>query len=76
MASLAPESSAGAVAFEPHGAARGGVAVGERFGQRKKEALLEALSCGADKSKKGSFDAPIQDMLDHLNLHSDYVSTS
>ena len=24
------------------------------------EALLDALSCGADKSKKGSFDAPIQ----------------
>jgi hypothetical protein len=29
-------------------------------GHFEKEALLEALSCGADKSKKGSFDAPIQ----------------
>ena len=29
-------------------------------GHSAQEALLEALSCGADKSKKGSFDAPIQ----------------
>ena len=46
-----------------------------RFGQRKTQ-KMEAMSCGADKSKKGSFDAPIQDMLDHLNLHGEYVSTS
>ena len=46
-----------------------------RFEQRKTQ-KMDAISCGADKSKKGSFDAPIQDMLDHLNLHGEYVSTS
>lgn len=46
-----------------------------RFGQRKTQ-KMEAISCGADKSKKGSFDAPIADMLDHLNEHDEYVSTS
>ena len=46
-----------------------------RFEQRKTQ-KMEAISCGADKSKKGSFDAPIEDMLEHLNLHGDYVSTS
>ena len=61
--------------------AHNGVAAGReeaamnRFEQRKTQKMDE-MSCGADKSKKGSFDAPIQDMLDHLNLHEDYVSTS
>jgi hypothetical protein len=40
------------------------------------DALLEALGCGSDRSKKGSFDAPINDMLSHLNMHPDYMSTS
>ena len=46
-----------------------------RFETRKTQ-KMEAISCGSDKSKKGSFDAPIEDMLDHLNLHGEYVSTS
>jgi tRNA(Phe) wybutosine-synthesizing methylase Tyw3 len=40
------------------------------------EALLEALGCGSDRSKKGSFDEPIDNMLSHLNLHPEYMSTS
>eukprot|EP00960_Hanusia_phi_P050809 760443-Hanusia_phi.AAC.2 len=52
-----------------------GMAESERF-ERRKDALLEAISCGADRSKKGSFDAPIQEMLEELNQHPDYVSTS
>ncbi|EKX45663.1 hypothetical protein GUITHDRAFT_152659, partial [Guillardia theta CCMP2712] len=51
------------------------IAADERF-ERRKDALLEAISCGADRSKKGSFDAPIQEMLEELNQHPDYVSTS
>lgn len=38
--------------------------------------MLDAISCGADRSKKGSFDAPIADMLCHLNGSPDFVSTS
>jgi len=68
VAAAAPGSEPGLVAEREEGAAA-------RFEQRKTQ-KMEAISCGADKSKKGSFDAPIADMLEHLNLHADYVSTS
>ncbi len=52
VAAAAPEP--GLVAEREEGAAA-------RFEQRKTQ-KIEAISCGADKSKKGSFDAPIADI--------------
>ena len=41
------------------------------FDQQKKESLT-----GLDHSKKGTFDAPIHDLIDYINSLNDFFTTS